>query len=186
MRQTARVRLDPIDIEGYDATWPELFADQQLIVTSALSDLLIRPIEHVGSTAVPGLPAKPIIDMLAIVECYQLVIPALPRLASVDWILAPEPSDDLARKLSLCHPTQERRSHHLHIVELNWGWQDLLLYRDYLRTHSEVAARYGALKRTLAAVDDKDRPRYRAGKAPFIHDTLADARIWQAAERPPG
>lgn len=57
--------------------------------------------------------------------------------------------------------------------------------RFRLRTHPDVAARYAALKRTLAAVDDKDRPRYRAGKAPFIHDTLADAQLWQAAEGPP-
>lgn len=75
------MRLDPINIEDYDETWPELFAVQHRILTSVLSEMLVRPIEHVGSTAVPGLPAKPIIDMLAVVESYLLVIPALPRLA---------------------------------------------------------------------------------------------------------
>lgn len=93
------MRLDPIVIEDYDETWPELFAVQLPILTTALSDLLIRPIEHVGSTAVPGLPAKPIIDMLAVVERHQLAIPALPRLASAGWVLAPEPGDEVARKL---------------------------------------------------------------------------------------
>ena len=69
------------------------------------------------------------------------------------------------------------------IVEPAWGWPDLLLYRDYLRAHAEVAGAYAELKRRLAAADDQDRPRYRTAKSPFIRETLVAARQWQ--QRPP-
>lgn len=173
------MRLDRIHIEDYDPGWPLLFDQQQRVLTGLLAHLLIMPIEHIGSTAVPGLPAKPIIDMLGVVRQYEAFAPALSRLADAGWLLAPEPGDDDARKYSLCYPTIELRTHHLHIVEPSWGWQDLLLYRDYLRAHPDAVAAYAALKRRLAAADDQDRPRYRAAKAPFIRETLAAARQWR-------
>jgi GrpB-like predicted nucleotidyltransferase (UPF0157 family) len=157
-----------------------LFQEQQLVLGDALSDLLIRPIEHIGSTSVPGLPAKPIIDMLAIVHRYEHIDhPVLETLSGVGWLPAPEPGDAEARKHSLCYPSVEMRTHHLHIVEPGWGWRDLLLYRDYLRTHPTAVAEYAALKRRLASADDRDRPRYRAAKAPFIETTLQLARKWE-------
>src|SRR5579875_1555536 len=173
------MRRDKIDIVDYDPAWPALFAMQCEVVTTALDDLLVRPVEHIGSTSVPGLPAKPIIDMLAVVADYDGVAAALPRLADASWIVAPEPGDEAARKYSICHPTIQRRTHHLHVVEPSWGWHDLLLYRDYLRAYPSVATEYAALKRRLAAADADDRPRYRAAKAPFIHDTLNAARRWR-------
>lgn len=176
------MRLDRIHIQDYDPAWPLLFEQQRQVLTAALSDLLIMPIEHIGSTAVPGLPAKPIIDMLAVVGAYEDVGPALLRLPEVGWLLAPEPGDDAARKYSLCYPTIELRTHHLHVVESGWGWQDLLIYRDYLRAHPEAVDEYGRLKRRLAAADDQDRPRYRAGKAPFIQATIVAARHWHAPD----
>ncbi|MHA7985002.1 GrpB family protein [Rathayibacter sp. CAU 1779] len=171
--------MDPIHIEDYDPAWPTLFDEQKRILTPLLADVLVRPIEHIGSTSIPGLPAKPIVDMLAVVRSHDSVAPVLARLDDVGWLLAPEPGDDDARKYSLCFPSIERRSHHLHVVEPAWGWEDLLIYRDYLRSHPEAAAEYGALKRRLASVDDRDRPRYRAAKAPFIQETLLAARQWR-------
>ncbi|WP_205864549.1 GrpB family protein [Planctomonas sp. JC2975] len=171
--------MDRIHIEDYDPAWPSLFHEQQQALADALCEVLVRPIEHIGSTSVPGLPAKPIIDMLAVVRRYEDVRPVLPILSDAGWRLAPEPGDEGARKYSLCFPSIERRTHHLHVVEPAWGWRDLLLYRDYLRAHPQAVAEYAILKRRLAALDDEDRPKYRAAKAPFIKKTLEAAKEWQ-------
>jgi GrpB-like predicted nucleotidyltransferase (UPF0157 family) len=174
------VREDRIHIQDYEPSWAELFEQQRGIVDQALTGLLTMPVEHIGSTSIPGLPAKPIIDMLAVVDDYDSVTPRLQLLRDAGWTVAPEPGDEAARKYSICFPTVERRTHHLHVVEPSWGWQDLLIYRDYLRAHPDVAQDYAVLKRELAAQDDQDRPRYRAAKAPFIQQTLAAARHWHA------
>jgi GrpB-like predicted nucleotidyltransferase (UPF0157 family) len=174
------MRLDAISMADYDPAWPVLFEQQRQAVTLVFHGLLLRPIEHIGSTSVPGLMAKPIIDMLAVVTDHDAVEKALSHLPDIGWVLVPEPGDDASRKHSACYPSVEQRSHHLHVFEETAGWPDLLLYRDYLRAHPAVAEEYAALKRRLAELDDQDRPRYRAAKAPFILGTLDSARRWQA------
>ncbi|WP_210414820.1 GrpB family protein [Microlunatus elymi] len=104
------MRLDRIHIEDYDPNWPRMFEQQERIVTPTLAGCLLMPIEHIGSTSVPGLPAKPIIDMLGVVDSYDAVAAALSGLADVNWLLAPEPGDETARKYSLCYPSIELRS----------------------------------------------------------------------------
>lgn len=158
-----------------------MFEQQRGTVTQALGDYLARPVEHVGSTSVPGLPAKPIIDMLAVVHSYAATGSGLTGLLERAWMLAPEPGDEAVGKYSACYPTVQHRTHHLHIVEPDWGWEDLLLFRDYLRAHPTAAREYADLKSRLAAVDDRDRPRYRSAKAPFIASTLDSARRWLPA-----
>ena len=177
------MRRDKILIEDYDPSWPALFEAQRPIVTRLLERTLTSEVEHVGSTSVPGLPAKPIIDMLAVVNDYDEAGPRLEKLSMAGWVIAPEAGDAEARKYSICFPSIERRTHHLHVVEPTWGWEDLLLFRDYLRAHPVAAADYATLKRSLAAADDEDRPRYRAAKAPFIQATLADAHQWRRPGR---
>jgi GrpB protein len=86
------MRRDKVHIEDYDSSWPAGFEAQQRVVTAALVDLLVRPVEHKGNTSVPGLPAKPIFDMLAVVTDYDAAAAALPRLADADWLLAPSPA----------------------------------------------------------------------------------------------
>jgi GrpB-like predicted nucleotidyltransferase (UPF0157 family) len=167
------MRLDRIKIVEYDVEWAALFERQRRIVEPVLRNYLTRPIEHIGSTAVPGLPAKPIIDMAAIVRDYDKCAAAFDELATVGWLIAPEPGDEESRKWSVCYPTIERRSHHLHIVEEAWpGWRTWLAFRDHLRTAPADRDEYALIKRALAAADDQDRPAYRAGKAPFILSVL--------------
>jgi len=167
-------RLDPIEIIAYDQAWPGLFERERAQVDHALSPWLAGPVEHIGSTSVPGLPAKPIIDMLAVVEHYHpaLTDPLVRRLAAVGWAHAPEPADEEQRKWSFCLPDASWRTHHLHVVERSSGWPGLLAFRDHLRTHPADAAEYARIKAELAAADNRDRPAYRAGKAPFIEALL--------------
>jgi len=169
---TDRQRRDPIHIVSYDPGWPAAFEQQRSRVESALRPWLVGPVEHIGSTSVPGLAAKPIIDMLARVPDYGTgdIVGAM---SSIAWTHAPEAGDEQSRKWSFCFPDIGRRTHHLHIFEAAAeNWQSLLTFRDYLRRHPDAAVEYGRIKEALAAADAHDRPRYRAGKAPFIEELL--------------
>ncbi|GAB2561333.1 GrpB family protein [Kribbella endophytica] len=165
------MRFDRITITEYDARWPALFEEQRRPVQAALSPYLTRPIEHMGSTAVPGLPAKPIIDMLAVVTDQTAL--NFDALTATGWLPAPEPGDAHSRKHSWCYPTIEHRTHHLHIVEQSSkAWPTWLAFRDHLRTTPAARADYAHLKQQLATANDQNRPAYRAGKAPFITAVL--------------
>jgi GrpB-like predicted nucleotidyltransferase (UPF0157 family) len=168
-----RRRQDPIEILSYDSGWPAAFEQQRSRVESVLHPWIVGPVEHIGSTSIPGMTAKPIIDMLAPVPDYQHTAGIVEAMSSIGWNHAPEPGDVPARKWSFCFPDIRRRSHHLHIFEADpQNWRSLLTFRDHLRNHPDDAAEYGRLKTLLAAADAHDRPRYRAGKAPFIKDLL--------------
>ena len=166
-------RLDRIVIVEWSPDWAASFEAARSLVEPLLAEHLVRPVEHIGSTSVPGLPAKPIIDMLAVVESYESVGPSLLTLTDVGWVAAPEPHDVGQRKWSWCSPSVERRTHHLHVVEeQSTAWPTWLIFRDHLRSNAEDCERYSALKRRLSAADAEDRMAYRAGKAPFIASVL--------------
>ncbi|MET0495978.1 MAG: GrpB family protein [Actinoplanes sp.] len=167
-----RRRRDPIAIVPYDRAWPEAFDQQRSRVKPVLRPWIVGPVEHIGSTSIPGMAAKPIIDMLARTPDYQRTTGIVAAMADIGWTHAPEPGDEHARKWSFCFPDIGWRTHHLHIFESAADWQSLLAFRDHMRTHPDDAAEYGRLKTLLAAADAQDRPRYRAGKAPFIQDLL--------------
>ena len=176
-------RSDPIRIVDADPAWAEAFEAQRRVLTPHLIDHLVRPIEHIGSTSVPGLPAKPIIDMLAVIDDHDSVGASLLDLEPIGWCLAPEPGDARRRRWSLCSPSIARRTHHLHVVERrSTSWPDWLLFRDHLRTNPADAALYADRKRELAAVDDLDRVRYRAAKAPLIAEILVRARAAESTQ----
>ena len=132
-----------------------------------------------GSTAVPGLAAKPIIDMLAVVGDIETTTALLPAVLALGWQDAPEPADAAERRRSLCFPSVERRTHHLHVVEEgSTPWRGWLAFRDHLRAHPDAAAAYAALKVDLAARfggDPDDRDRYRAGKTAFVTEVTTRA-----------
>jgi GrpB-like predicted nucleotidyltransferase (UPF0157 family) len=179
-------RLDPIVMVPYDPAWSASAAvEVRRLETSALGPLLVRPIEHIGSTSVPGLCAKPIVDLLAVVAAVDVVDEAIETLPE-GWVAAPEPGDAPDRRRSFCAPSVERRSHHLHVVEDSSGdWRGWLAFRDHLCAHPEVAAEYGALKQDLArrhGDDPDDRAAYRAGKAGFIGRVTRIALAEEAAD----
>jgi len=170
------VRLDPIVIHPYDSAWRQSFERERRRIAPVLSAWVVQDIEHMGSTAVPGLPAKAIIDMLAVVDEIQAAPGAVEPMQAVGWLLAPEPFDESDRRMSFCFPTIEQRTHHLHLVEQrDDAWRDWLAFRDYLRAHDDVAAEYAVLKQRLAAEhgsNPDERTAYRAGKAAFIQNVV--------------
>lgn len=167
------MRQDAIVIVEYDPRWPASFERERVALESVLEPVLVGDVKHIGSTAVPGLAAKPIIDMLAVVSDVEAAAERTARLGSVGWVAAPEPTDIEERRRSFCVPSAALRTHHLHVVEeRSAGWRGWLAFRDYLRSHPRDRAIYAELKRTLAehVTDPNDRTGYRSGKAAFIQE----------------
>jgi GrpB-like predicted nucleotidyltransferase (UPF0157 family) len=176
---TVEVRQDPIRMCPYDPDWAVSFEHERARLASVLATWLSQPLEHIGSTAVPGLVAKPIIDIVAVVEDIERAAVAEAPLRGIGWVPAPEPGDDRERKRSFCMPLVELRTHHLHMVERSSsGWRGWLAFRDYLRTHPEERREYGDLKTHLAnehGADPNQRDAYRAGKGAWIRRVTSRA-----------
>ena len=165
----------------YDPAWPRLFREQADGLRSALGDTALR-IDHIGSTAVPGLAAKPIIDVQISVASFEPL--------DAYWL----PLEELGYRFRADNPERTKRYFreapgtrrtHIHVrVRGSWSEQFALLFRDYLRAHPVVADRYADLKRDLAyryGVLTQDRHGYIEAKEPFIWATMRDADRWAQA-----
>ena len=166
-------RRDPIRVVPYDPAWPRLFEREAARLRPVLEPYATGALEHMGSTAVPGLAAKPIIDMFATIGSYDDASAIAAALRPLGWVWAPEPDDDELRRASFCFPDPEYRTHHLHAIEErspHWGrW---LTFRDALRRDAALAREYGALKERLAREFAQDRDGYRTGKTEFVVTVL--------------
>ena len=163
----------PILIVPYDAAWPRLFLEERAILENLLTRWLVGPIEHVGSTAVPGLAAKPVIDIMAGVKSLDESRPAIPVLAAIDYCYFPYQPE---QKHWFCKPSHSFRTHHLHLVPFgSKHWNERLVFRDYLRRNSATAKEYAELKQRLAEQYKFNRDGYTQAKGPFIHSILQSA-----------
>lgn len=162
-----------VEIVEYDPGWPALFDAERLLLQAALAPWLAGPVEHIGSTAVPGLPAKPVIDIMAPVRSLADSTAAIAALGTLDYLYAPYKPEQMHW---FCKPSPARRTHHLHLVPLGSAlWRQRLAFRDALRGSAELAAGYAALKRQLALRYRHDREAYTEAKGPFIAEVLARA-----------
>lgn len=169
--------MDEIVIAAYDPAWPLRYEREAEILRQALPPALVTRIEHFGSTAVPGLAAKPIIDLLvgvrSLAEARRAAVPILDALGYSYW--ADDPRQDhmfFVKGL----PPNGPRSHHVHMIEPDSAEWEQLLFRDYLRAHPDEAARYAQLKYELAERHRADREAYTDAKADFVRSVLALAR----------
>jgi len=160
----------PVAVEPYSDEWPRRFAEERNVLEEALRPWLAGPIEHIGSTAVPGLAAKPVIDIMAAVESLEASRPALARLAPLGYLYAPYRAEIMHW---LCKPSPQVRTHHLHLVPIGSQlWKDRIAFRDRLRSEPALAEAYASLKRDLARMYVNDREAYTDGKQPFIEMVL--------------
>jgi GrpB-like predicted nucleotidyltransferase (UPF0157 family) len=156
----------PVVIVSYDPSWPIQFEAEREILQQALSAWLVGPIAHIGSTAVPGLAAKPVIDIMAGVRTLADSRPAIAAAGKLGYSYAPYRPDE---EHWFCKPSPLVRTHHLHLMPLGSSlWRQSLAFRDYLRAHPDTAAEYEALKRRLAEEHRLDREAYTQAKGPFI------------------
>lgn len=148
----------PIVIVDYDPLWPERFERERALILRACGEAAFVAIEHIGSTAVQGLAAKPIIDMMPGLRTLEDAPPLIARLESIGFEYVPEferPNQfDEGMPMRRYFRKDEGgvRAFHVHMVEVASDfWRDHLLFRDYLRVHPDTAAAYARLKRELAA-----------------------------------
>ena len=162
---------EDIIVVDYDPAWPARFASEALLLESAIGPWVTGGIHHVGSTAVPGLAAKPIIDILIGVESLEASRPCIGLVAPLDYRYAEYRTDEMHW---FCKPDPAHRTHHLHLVPVGSArLRDELAFRDYLRAHIDRARAYEMLKRELAIRFRQDREAYTAGKSDFVNETLA-------------
>ena len=164
-----------IIIANYDATWPERYADLQRRVEQALAATALS-VEHIGSTSVPGLAAKPIIDMLLVVRSVDDEAAYVEALEQVGFILrVREPGHRMFR-------TPERDVH-LHVyAQGDQAVADYLDLRDWLRESESDRALYQATKMDLAQRQWSDMNYYAAAKSDVIRDVLGRAKAWRSGE----
>ncbi len=162
---------EPIIVVDYDPAWPLHFERERAQIAAALGELA-RTIDHIGSTAVPGLRAKPVIDILIGVDRLNRVDEFAARLASLGYVHRPHDDDDVRLFFRKGTP----RSHHLHIVVYG-GVEHVrhVRFRDILRADPGTARDYAALKDALAARFREQREAYVDGKADFVTGVLARA-----------
>jgi GrpB-like predicted nucleotidyltransferase (UPF0157 family) len=163
----------PVFLVDYDPSWPLRFeAERQLILTAAGG--LVLDVLHVGSTAIPGMPAKPIIDVCALVRSLEDAPACITALASIDYHYFPYAEDVHPDRRWFCKPNPTARTHHLHLTPTGSHFQRVTLaFRDFLRAHPDAAADYCALKRRLVTEFPKDREAYTAAKSEFVQDILS-------------
>lgn len=169
----ARVTKEDVAITPYDPIWPLRFQEEKQHLQSCLPSQLIVRIEHFGSTAVPGLPSKPIVDMLVEVSSLNIVkdeVPSILEAQGYDYFWRSSWGDNTPPFYAwfIKRDSQGIRTHHIHMVEAHFEHWDRLFFRDYLMEHPPIAHEYAMLKQRLSTVHHHDRVAYTKAKTEFI------------------
>jgi GrpB-like predicted nucleotidyltransferase (UPF0157 family) len=169
---------DPIIIAPYDAQWPLLFADLGARLRAALGPVATR-IDHIGSTSVPGMAAKPVIDVQISVCAFEPLTAYKDPLESLGFVFRAN-NDDLTKRYFRESPGERRTHIHVRLAG-SWSEQFALLFRDYLRAHDEEASAYAAVKYRLAEQYRNDRQGYTDAKSPYLWEIMKRADGWAQA-----
>lgn len=166
---------DPIVVVPYDPLWPERFLELGTALREVLVETALR-IDHIGSTAIPGLDAKPIIDVQISVASFEPLNAYRVPIESLGFVFRGN-NPDLTKRYFREGPGKRRT--HIHVRRAgSWAEQGALLFRDYMRTHVQDARRYAELKVDLADKFRDDRSSYTNAKDPFIWEIMSKADKW--------
>lgn len=176
-----RVVAEDVEVVPYDSRWPQLYEEERAHLLSCLPEGLTRRIEHFGSTAVPGLCAKPIVDILvevASLEETRLKVPPILEAQGYDYFWRPLGKEDIPPYYAwfIKRGSKGERTHHIHMVEAHFEHWDRLHFRDWLRSHPGDARAYGELKMRLSKEHPNDRIAYTEAKGSFIREITAKAK----------
>ena len=159
---------EAIKIHPYDSNWPTLFQTEKARLQKVFVHDMIE-IEHIGSTSVPGLAAKPIVDLMAGVRTMEIAESLLAPLRQYGYVTPPECNAELVDRRWLMRHAGGHRTHHLHLVVLrSKGWDRTMRFRDALRADPKAAQQYSELKYRLAAEAGTNRNQYVQAKSDFI------------------
>lgn len=166
---------EPVEIATPDPKWLEQGQHYKNELTTLLQPFAIKDIQHFGSTAIPNLPAKPIIDMMAITESFAKLTSMIAILEKEDWHYVPPELDGKEYRRFFVKVIDDKRAAHLHIVlEHTENWQQQLLFRDRLIEHPQWAEAYAKLKQKLATDNKQDREAYTRAKTDFVQKIVSD------------
>lgn len=172
---TQRVFLEP-----HNPCWAEEFTRESSLVANVLGELLVVAMHHIGSTVIPVIRAKPIIDMLAVVSDVSLLDEASPRLEALGYEVMGEfgiPGRRYFRK----NNAAGTRTHQIHAFQAGSPQiQRYMSFRDFMRAHPDCAQQYDALKHRLAEQYPNDIASYTDGKDEFIREMDARAARWRS------
>jgi GrpB-like predicted nucleotidyltransferase (UPF0157 family) len=162
-----------VEIVPYDPSWPARFVMEQALLQPILEPWLVGPIEHVGSTAVRGLAAKPVIDLMAPVLSLSTSTGVSAAVSTLSYCYFPYKPEIMHW---FCKPSPNERTHHLQVVPLGSSvWSERMAFRDALRRDVRLVAEYASLKLKLAARFRHDREAYTEAKSDFIQSVLSGA-----------
>lgn len=181
MQRSPFVKTQRVYLEPYDPRWPVEFARESARVASVLGDVLFA-IHHIGSTAIPGIRAKPIIDILAVVSDVSALDGRVEKMESLGYEAMGE-FGMVGRRYFRKDDAAGNRTHQIHAFQL--GSPQIhrhLAFRDFMRAHPDCAERYDTLKRRLAELHPSDVSGYTDGKDEFIAEMDARAASWQSAD----
>jgi GrpB-like predicted nucleotidyltransferase (UPF0157 family) len=170
--------FESVHLSGYDPRWPDRAAGYAQELRSVLGPWLLGPIEHVGSTSIPGLVAKPVIDLMAQAADLDAVVAKVAgTLDGMDWKYVPPELDGrpFRRFFARVTPDGQHRLAHLHLMAPGADrWDAQLRFRDALRASPARRDEYAAVKTALASSYAEDRERYTDEKATFVTRVLRD------------
>ena len=169
--------LRKIRVVSHDTHWAGLFEAESAALAS-LFDGQASEIHHVGSTSIPGLPSKPIIDILVAVIDIQPVDSLNPAMIALGY--EPQGEYGIVGRRFFTKGGDLMRSHQVHVFQQDHPEVRAMLdFRDYLRAHPTEAAAYGRLKEALARLYPEDITAYNAGKDAFVKETIRKAQAWR-------
>ena len=170
MNEEIGLQRGTVVLKKHHVQWANAFEFEKQFLKKMLGDVVID-IQHIGSTAVQGLAAKPIIDMLMAIESLRKVSSITPHLENAGYTYRENGSDGI--QMLFVKGPEALRTHYLHITPLGSSvWQNAITFRDYLRNHPDVADDYQKLKESLASTHASNREKYTSGKSGFIHSVL--------------
>jgi GrpB-like predicted nucleotidyltransferase (UPF0157 family) len=165
-----RVVKEDVDIVPYDLAWVIKFGEESVFLKDKFPKIIKR-IEHFGSTSVPGLSAKPVVDMLIEITNYddvkREIVPVLESLG-YDYFWRPEIDKPPYYTWFIKRDLKGIRTHHLHMVKANSRLWDRLYFRDYLITHPDISKEYESLKIKLSKENHNNREAYTKAKTDFV------------------
>ncbi|HEY4483257.1 MAG TPA: GrpB family protein [Candidatus Paceibacterota bacterium] len=165
-----------VRLEEYNPEWRNLFEQEKELLLKTFGSRIIA-IEHIGSTAIPGLESKPIIDISVAVESLDDIDDFITKLQELGYEYMPERR--FSDRQFFPKGPAEKRTHHVSLVEITseTGWNNHILFRDYLREHADVRNEYAKLKRELAEKYADNRGEYTERKKKFVMEVINHAKI---------
>lgn len=163
-----------VELSVYDPQWPSKFGAEKDFLMEVIGKWFYGSVEHIGSTSVPGLIAKPVIDIMFGVKSLEESRSAIDVLVKNGYEYFPYKEDVMHW---FCKPSDSFSTHHLHLIPYESSlWQERIQFRELLLSNKEVASEYSALKKKLSARYKEDREAYTQEKWPFIQQVLERAR----------